>query len=128
MISIVSSKTAYDLFFQAYEDGTIQYKEYFYIMLLSRANKVLVIPRVSEGGLAGTVVDPKVIFQLALKGNAASIILCHNHPSGNLNPSIEDVRLTKKLKDEGKLLDLPVLDHLIITMDSYYSLADQGDI
>ena len=100
--------------------------EQFKIMLLNRANKILGIFTVSTGGVAGTVADPKVLFAAALKGNASSIILAHNHPSGNLKPSEADRQLTNKLSQAGKLLDISVLDHLIITADEYFSFADEG--
>ena len=79
-----------------------------------------------SGGISGTVADPKVIFQVALKANASSVILCHNHPSGNTKPSDNDIQLTKKLKKAGEFLELNVLDHLIITPDSYFSFADES--
>jgi DNA repair protein RadC len=100
--------------------------EEFIILCLNRANKVLGYSKISQGGLAGTVADPKVIFQVALKANACSIILAHNHPSGNLKPSENDISLTKKLKNAGEFLDLTVLDHLIITSEGYYSFADES--
>lgn len=87
-------------------------------MLLNRMNKVLGIYLISVGGFAGTVCDPKVVFQAALKTNASSIILAHNHPSGNLKPSDADLQLTEKLKKGGKLLDIAVLDHLILTEEA----------
>ena len=95
------------------------------IVLLNRANKVLGISEVSTGGFSGTVADPKVIFSIALKACASSIIL-HNHPSGNLKPSQADLNLTKKIKNGGELLDIAVLDHIILTADSYFSFADEG--
>ena len=81
---------------------------------------------ISRGGVAGTVADPKLIFKEALENLASSIILVHNHPSGNRQPSAADISLTKKLKEAGNLLDLPVLDHLIYTDNGYYSFADEG--
>lgn len=104
----------------------LEYVEEFMVICLNRANKVLGWARVSSGGISGTVADPKVIFQVALKANASSIILAHNHPSGNLQPSEADIRLTSKNKEAGLLLDLPVLDHIILTPESYYSFADEG--
>jgi len=83
---------------------------------------------ISEGGLAGTVADPKKIFQLALEQHASSIILAHNHPSNNLQPSQNDVQLTKKIVAGGKSLDISILDHLIIGNDKYYSFADEGEM
>ena len=100
--------------------------EEFLVLCLNRANRILGWAKISQGGLSGTVADPKVIFQVALKSNACSIILAHNHPSGNVQPSEADIQLTRKLRDAGVLLDLPVLDHLIITSEGYYSFADEG--
>lgn len=100
--------------------------EQFKIMLLNRANKILGIFTVSTRRVAGTVADSKVIFVTALKGNASSIILAHNHPSGNLKPSAADRQLTNKLTQAGKLLDISLLDNLIITADGYFSFADKG--
>jgi DNA repair protein RadC len=107
----------------------IDHVERFYAILLNRANQVLGIQLVSIGGTTGTVADPKVIFQAAIKTNACSIIIAHNHPSGNLKPSEADIKLTKKIKEAGSFLDISVLDHLIITSDEkYYSFADEGMI
>lgn len=103
-----------------------QVVEQFWIILLNRANMVIRPELISEGGVSGTVADPKVIFKRALDKLASSIILVHNHPSGNLTPSQADLQLTRKLKDAGKSLDLPVLDHLIFTDHAYYSFADEG--
>jgi DNA repair protein RadC len=87
---------------------------------------VLGIYEVSTGGMTGTVADPKLIFAAALKGAACGIILAHNHPSNNLKPSISDEQLTTKIKEGGKLLDIKLLDHLIISSEGYYSFADEG--
>ncbi len=107
----------------------IGHVEQFVVICLNRGNRVLGWSLVSTGGLSGTVADPKIIFQIALKSNASNIILAHNHPSGTLKPSDSDIRLTSKLVQAGKSLDLPVLDHLIITPDDrYYSFADEGKI
>lgn len=100
--------------------------EEFWILLLSRANEVMRIVQVSSGGVAGTVADPKIIFKHALEILSSSIILVHNHPSGNLTPSQADKDLTKKLKEAGRMLDLPILDHLIFTDNAYFSFADEG--
>ena len=100
--------------------------ESFYIVLLTRSNKVIRPVLIGEGGTAGTFVDPKRIFKTALDHNANSIILCHNHPSGNIKPSEQDIRLTRKLKKLGDLLDLPVLDHIIVGDNNYYSFADEN--
>jgi DNA repair protein RadC len=101
-------------------------KEYSYILLMNRANKIIGYYRLSEGGITGTVVDVRLAFSVALKCLASSIILCHNHPSGQLKPSEADISLTKKFIEAGKLLDIAVLDHIIITEQGYYSLADDG--
>jgi DNA repair protein RadC len=100
--------------------------EEFWILLLNRANRVIGRERVSIGGVAGTVVDAKMVFQKALQQLASSIILAHNHPSGNLRPSQADLDLTKKLKAAGKVMDIQVLDHLIISEAGYTSLADDN--
>ncbi len=121
---VTSSGDAYE-YFRSIWSPQIDRLEEFVILCLNRANKVLGWSKVSQGGLSGTVADPKVIFQVALKANASSIILCHNHPSGNKIPSTNDIELTKKLKSAGGFLDLNVLDHLIITSDGYYSFADE---
>lgn len=109
-----------------WEPDTIEYKEYFVMLLLNRAHHLIGFHRVSEGGLTGTLVDVKIIFSVALKCNCAAIILCHNHPSGNTIPSSSDIALTTRIREGGKLLDIAVLDHIIITSDSYYSFADEG--
>ena len=100
--------------------------EEFWVVLLNRANVVMRQVAVSQGGVAGTVADPKMIFKEALEQLASSIILVHNHPSGNRQPSGADISLTKKLKEAGNFLDLPVLDHLIYTDQGYFSFADEG--
>lgn len=120
---ITSSRDAFELFYPYLADSI--YEE-FWVMFLNRANARLSIHSISEGGQSGTVVDPKKIFKLALEQNAASIVLCHNHPSGSLKPSDADIKLTKKLKEAGQMLDMPVLDHLIIGDEKYFSFADEG--
>jgi DNA repair protein RadC len=105
---------------------SLAHRECFYIACLSRNNEVIGCYRVSEGGTSGTVADPKIIFQVALGCNASSIILAHNHPSGSLTPSQADRDLTTKLRETGRQLDCPVLDHLILTQQSYLSFADEG--
>lgn len=104
----------------------LEHIEEFMVICLNRANKVLGWARVSSGGLSGTVADPKLIFQIALKSNSSSIIVAHNHPSGNTQPSEADIRLTRKIKDAGLVLDLPLLDHIILTSETYLSFADEG--
>ena len=100
--------------------------EEFWIVILNRKNAVIDLCRISSGGVAGTVVDPKIIFKEALDRLASGIILVHNHPSGNRNPSEEDIRLTKVLVEAGDLLSIKVLDHLIFTDEGYFSFIDEG--
>jgi DNA repair protein RadC len=105
----------------------IGFIEEFYILLLDRSNRVMGHYKVSQGGLAGTVVDPKVVFAAALKARASSLILAHNHPSGNLKPSQADTDLTHKITQGGELLDIAILDHLILSPEGgYFSFADEG--
>lgn len=100
--------------------------EEFWILLLNRANLVIGKKQISQGGVAGTVADPKIIFKIALENLASGIILAHNHPSGNLTASQADKDLTQKLKEAGKLLDIQVLDHLILAAQKYVSFVDEG--
>lgn len=100
--------------------------EEFWVILLNRANRVIKKHHVSQGGVAGTVADPKIIFKAAVEELASGIILAHNHPSGNLTPSQSDIELTRKMKEAGKLLEIQVLDHLIVAGQKYYSFADEG--
>ena len=124
-IKIGSSQHVFEIFQGLIED--INHEE-FWILLLNRANKVLGKERISHGGISGTVADSKIIFKVALDKMASSIILIHNHPSGNLKPSGPDISLTKKIKEAGQILEISVLDHLIIAENSYYSFADDGKI
>ena len=106
---------------------SIEHIEEFKLLLMNRSNSVLGILAVSKGGISGTVTDIRLIYQAAIKANASGIIVCHNHPSGNLNPSESDTKLTQKIKEAGNLMDIQLPDHLILTMDgSYYSFADNG--
>lgn len=125
---ITQSDDAIKIFHETWEEGTIGLYETFKILLLNRVNKVLGVFTVSKGGISGTIVDSKIIFATALKAAACSIILCHNHPSGNLKPSQQDNIITKKLVDGGRLLDIQVLDHLIISDDfnEFWSFADKN--
>ena len=120
---ITSSTDAFELLYPFLAD--LNHEEFF-IVLLDRANHVIESVRISQGGVAGTVADAKIIFRSALERLASGIILAHNHPSGNLNPSQADIQLTKNLKTSGKLLEISVLDHLIIAENSFYSFADEG--
>jgi DNA repair protein RadC len=100
--------------------------EEFWVLLWNRANRVIKKKRVSEGGVSGTVVDPKIIYKLALEELASGVIVVHNHPSGNLTASQSDIDLTRKLKEAGRFLEIQLLDHLIIAGQKYYSFADEG--
>lgn len=122
---ITSSKDAYDCLSAALED--LNHEE-FKILILNRSNMVTRIETISKGGVAGTVVDPKIIFKKALDYQASSIILSHNHPSGNLQPSPQDKQITTKLVNAGKFLDIKVLDHIIVSNRGYYSFLDEGMI
>ena len=102
--------------------------EEFWVLYLNRANLVVKKVPISKGGVSGTTVDAKIIFKYALELLASSMILCHNHPSSNLNPSQADITVTRKLKNAAIALDMEVLDHLIIAGDSYYSFSDEGII
>ncbi len=101
-------------------------REVFAILFLNRSNKINHFEIVSEGGITGTVADPRIILRKALEEDAVSIILCHNHPSGSLKPSRADEELTKKIKEASKFFDITVLDHIIVSDNGYYSFADEG--
>ena len=100
--------------------------EFIYMLMLNRQNQILGSHQISKGGMTGTIVDVRVVFQVALKSCATAIILAHNHPSGNLGPSDADKKITKQLKEAGSLLEIPVIDHLILTEGGYLSMADEG--
>jgi DNA repair protein RadC len=123
--AITSSRDAFEML---YPQVAYSLYEQFWVLFLNKANRKLSVQCVSDGGLDSTVVDPKRIFKLALEQNAASIILCHNHPSGNLTPSNSDSLLTEKIKRAGETMDIKVLDHLIVGDEKYYSFADEGCI
>jgi DNA repair protein RadC len=104
----------------------IEHREMFVAVYLNRANNIVAHSIIGVGGVSGTVADPKIIFQNALTCNASGLILCHNHPSGNPKPSGNDIKLTKKIEEAGKFLDIDVFDHLIITTNDYFSFAGNG--
>ena len=106
----------------------MDYFEEFYVLFLNCGNKVLGYKKISQGGLSGTVVDPKMIFQAALKANANAVILAHNHPSGNTTASEADIKITKKISEGGRILEISVLDHLILAGKEFFSFADNGMI
>ncbi|UCS93823.1 JAB domain-containing protein [Echinicola marina] len=125
---ITSSKEAYDVLLENWDKSKLQFVEQFKVMLLNRSNRVLGVVDVSTGGTSGTVADPKIIFAAAVKSNSSGMILVHNHPSGNRFPSNADNNLTERMVKLGKLMELPVLDHIIVTSESYYSYADEGGL
>jgi len=125
---ISTSRDAFTILKENWDESKIEFVEQFKVMLTNRAQKVLGIMEVSTGGVSGTVADPKVIFAAAIKASASGFILAHNHPSGNLTPSQADIELTKKMKEGGKLLEIQLLDHLIVTTEGYYSFTDEGHI
>jgi DNA repair protein RadC len=122
-VQIVSSRDVFLRFVDRLSD--LPHEE-FWILLLRRSNHVLAEIKISSGGLAGTVADPKIIFGRALALRAAAIVLIHNHPSGNPKPSTSDKSLTNNMREAGKFLDLPVLDHIIVAGKQYVSFADEG--
>ncbi|MFH7010399.1 JAB domain-containing protein [Flavobacterium sp. FlaQc-52] len=123
---IKSSNDAYKLILSTWDYNKIEFFEQFKVLLLNQAHKALGIYEISSGGIAGTVVDIRLIFSAALKANATSLMMIHNHPSGNLTASEADKQVTRKVKEAGRLLDITLLDSLIITTESYYSFADEG--
>jgi len=126
-VKITNSNDAFCALYPLFNVDTIDFKEEFLLLLLNRANVILGWFKLSSGGTFGTVVDIKIIFMLALKTNACNLILCHNHPSKNLQPSEADIKITRKVQDAGKLLEIGVLDHLIIASDrSFFAFSDEG--
>ena len=122
-IPVKSSQTVFNLFHPLL--GDLEHEE-FWLLMLNRANRVLGRFKVSQGGLSGTVIDTRIILKKALDNLASSIIVCHNHPSGNNQPSDADVKITEKLKKAAEMLEIKLLDHVIIVDKSYFSFADEG--
>lgn len=123
---ITTSAEAYAILIANWSLDRVGLLEEFKIILLNRRNRVLGVVNISQGGVSGTLADPKVIFAVALKSAASAVIISHNHPSGELKPGSNDINLTRKLQEGGKLLDIEVMDHLIVSKDSFYSFADEG--
>lgn len=126
LIKITSQNDSYEVLKNLYNYDTIDYLEEVILLCLNRANKLVGFSRISTGGMTGCIMDPKVIFTIALNMGASAIIISHNHPSGNLNPSKNDNEITKKIKDGGKLLDIALLDHIILTDESYFSYSAEN--
>jgi DNA repair protein RadC len=125
---ITNSQDSYNLFKQMYDGDTLEYCESSIVIYLNRANNSIGWQKISQGGLTGTVVDVRMVLATALKCGATSLILSHNHPSGNLFPSGADDKLTKQINSACEIMEIKLLDHLIITTEGYYSYADQGQI
>ncbi|MEP1782107.1 JAB domain-containing protein [Reichenbachiella sp.] len=126
--SVKSPKDAYDIFLKNWDMNQIGLIEECKVLLLDRSLRLMSVASVSKGGMSGTIVDPKVVFSMALKRRASSIILAHNHPSGNLQPSQADIQLTRNFMAAGKVLQIPLEDHLIITNEGYNSIISDGYI
>ena len=122
-VKVRSAQVVFDYMIPYFKD--LKHEE-FYIVLLNRANEIIHKEQISKGGISGTIVDGKIIFKIAIDNSASAIILCHNHPSGQLFPSLQDEKITNELISFGKMIDLPVLDHLIFTDNGYFSFADKG--
>lgn len=127
-IKITSVNRAFEVLLSLWDLDTIELQEEFKILLLNRANEVLGIYPLSKGGITGTVVDSRLIFAVALKCNATGILLCHNHPSGNLKPSDNDITLTRSIKKCADFLDITLIDHLIITKNGFFSFSNEGKL
>ena len=123
LIKVTSSKKIFEMMQPII--GELAHEE-FWVLFLNNSNKIISKSQLSKGGMTGTIVDVRLVFKLALENGATGLILCHNHPSGNLEPSKADKEITKKLKAAGESLDVKVLDHLIITETKYYSFVDEG--
>ena len=123
---VQTSLEVYNLFIDSWDKTKLEFVEQFKVMLLNRMNRVLGICTITTGSSTNTIADPRLIFGVALKSNACNIILCHNHPSSNLSPSRNDCEISQKIKEGGKLLDVKVVDHLIVSSEGYYSFADEG--
>ncbi|MDF0719977.1 JAB domain-containing protein [Kaistella sp. PBT33-4] len=123
---VVDSKKSFELMLQKWEQGRIEMQEEVKLLLLNRNNKVLGIYSLATGGITSCVVDVRIILAVALKALATGIILVHNHPSGNLAPSVDDKKITEQLNLSCKLIGITLVDHLIITRDDYFSFADEG--
>jgi len=123
---ISNSRETYSLIINHWNLNTIEMLEEVKILLLNKSNKALGVYDLSKGGMSSSIIDVKIVLCIALKTLASGIIIAHNHPSGNLNPSKTDIDITKKLKSACNLMDITVLDHLIISRNNYYSFADDG--
>lgn len=126
-VKITGSEIAEQYIRQFYSDD-LEIFESFFILLLNRANETIGYAKISQGGIVGTVVDKKILLKYVVESLASGVILAHNHPSGNTNPSEADLKITREIKELCNLIDSPVLDHIILTADSYYSFSDNGKL
>ncbi|MGV4379940.1 RadC family protein [Ornithobacterium rhinotracheale] len=122
---IKSSQSAYEYLRHELEDLHV---EEFWVLFLNQSNRVIAAQKISEGGIVGALVDVRVLFKKAIEMYATAVIVAHNHPSGALHPSTEDLQITAKIKEAGNVLNIPMLDHLIIAQSGYYSFADDGQV
>ncbi|NDV83536.1 RadC family protein [Bacteroides sp. 51] len=126
---LTTSQEVYELLMKIYDENTIELKEYFKVILLNQANKVLGVHNLSSGGIDGTYADVRQILQIAILSNAIGIIISHNHPSGNTSPSVNDRKLTTTIKQACDIMNIRLLDHVIVTKDEgYYSFTDEGEL
>ena len=124
----IDNSHASEQLFRTIWSNKIEHVEEMYMVLLNNANRSLGYTKISSGGTTGTLADTKIIFQIALMGNASAFIIAHNHPSGNLKPSRADINLTKKIQAAGEIMEIKLLDHLILTKEGFMSMADEGII
>lgn len=125
---ITTSRDAVKIFKEHFNSDEMDYRESFFALYLNQANRVLGIKKISESGISSTIVDVRIIMQAALLCNASGIILAHNHPSGNLKPSQEDLNITQKIKEASRFLNIQLLDHCILSSTAYISFADDGHL
>lgn len=123
-----NSFDAVDIFRQHFNTDEIDYRESFFALYLNQAHKVLGIRKISESGISSTIVDVRIILQAALLSNASAIIIAHNHPSGNLKPSAEDIKVTQNIKKASELFNIKLLDHFILTSTDFFSFTSEGHL
>lgn len=126
LIKVNTPRDLYNIMHRLFDVHTIEWTEELIMLCFNKNDEIIGFYKLSKGGTAATVADPKVIYTIALNTTASSIAIAHNHPSGSLKPSAQDKALTKRIKHAGKLLDIQLLDHLIISCDGYYSFSDHG--
>jgi DNA repair protein RadC len=123
---IKSAEDAYTIFLNKWDDNKIEFVEQFYALLLNRANRVIGICQITSGGISHTIMDFRILFSAALRTVATGVIVAHNHPSGTLQPSQPDIQVTHAIRDAGKMLNIELIDHLIVTRHGYYSFKEEG--